>query len=120
MADEPLFVRLYLDEDVHPDLAQEVQKAGFDCEAAIEAGMRTKGDEEQLEYAARQGRCILTFNIGDFHALATQWAKACKTHSGILLTKQVSRQGLGTLLKQVLQFLNTTSADEMHNVVRFL
>jgi predicted nuclease of predicted toxin-antitoxin system len=116
----PLFIRLYLDEDIYPDLAEAIRQSGFDCQSATEAGKLGRTDEEQLEYAASQGRCILTFNVPDFAVLAQQWALTGKQHAGILVTKQVIRKAFGQLLGRVLQLLNTTTADEMQNVFRYL
>ncbi len=120
MASGALFIRLYLDEDFHPDLADLVRRNGFDCRSAVEEGTLGKSDEEQLEYATAQGRCLVSFNIGDFATLAQTWALAGRTHPGIVVTPQVSRQALGQLLQRCLQLLNTTTADEMVTVFRFL
>lgn len=120
MASDPLLVRLYLDEDVHPDLADAIRQHGFDCQTAAEAGMLSKSDEEQLEYAVSQGRCIVSFNVRDFYLLAALWSQTGRSHAGILVTHQVSRQGIGQLLHRILNFLNTTTADEMVDVLRYL
>jgi predicted nuclease of predicted toxin-antitoxin system len=120
MASDPLFIKLYLDEDVHPDLADAIRQAGFDCRTAAEAGMLGSPDDKQLEYAAGQGRCIVSFNVRDFTTLAVAWAQAGKAHAGIVVARQVSRKGLGQLLTRLLHLLNTTTADEMANVLRYL
>jgi predicted nuclease of predicted toxin-antitoxin system len=115
-----LFIKLYLDEDVHPDLAEMVRSKGFDCTSAAEAGTCGRTDPEQLEYAATEGRCILSFNVPDFAVLATTWAAAGRHHSGIAVTHQVSRNGLGKLLARIPDFLNNTTADEMRDTFRYL
>ena len=120
MSVDPLFVRLYLDEDVVPDLADAVRRQGFDCQSAAEAGMLGKSDEEQLEWAASQGRCILSFNVPDFADLARQWSQAGKSHAGIAVMKQVGRKAFGRLLGLVLRWLNATTADEMRDSFRHL
>jgi predicted nuclease of predicted toxin-antitoxin system len=120
MSDAALFIRLYLDEDFHPDLADALRQHGHDCRSCIEAGMLGKSDEEQLAYATAEGRCLVSFNVGDFAALAQQWAQTGRAHAGIVVTQQVSRQRLGQLLQRLLLLLNTTSADEIANVLRFL
>jgi predicted nuclease of predicted toxin-antitoxin system len=120
MSDEALFVRLYLDEDVHPDLAEALRQKGFDCQNAAEAGNLGTSDEEQLEHAAAQGRCLFSFNVADFAVLAKEWSAGGRHHAGILVTAQVSRKGLGELLNRILAFLNTTAADEMLDVFRYL
>jgi len=120
MATAPLFIRLYLDEDFHPSIAVAVRQRGFDCEAAGEVGMIGKSDLEQLQYAATNGRCLLTFNVKDFALLAQSWAMAGRSHAGIVVTPQVGRKRFGWLLGQVLQLLNSTTADEMLSVFRYL
>jgi predicted nuclease of predicted toxin-antitoxin system len=120
MGSDPLFIRLYLDEDFHPDLAEAIRQRGFDCQNTAEAGMSGRTDEEQLQHATAQGRCILSFNVRDFMILARQWAQAGRPHAGIVVTSQVSRQALGQLLGRILQMLNTTTADEIRNTIRFL
>jgi hypothetical protein len=87
---------------------------------AAEAGKRGTTDEEQLEYAATQGRCLLTFNVADFVVLAREWGETGRHHAGILVTAQVSRKGFGDLLKRILDLLNQTTADEMIDVLRYL
>jgi predicted nuclease of predicted toxin-antitoxin system len=119
MSADPLFIRLYLDEDFHPDLAPLLRQHGYDCESTVEAGRLAKSDEEQLEYATVQGRCLVSFNVADFAILARQWAFANRTHAGILVTPQVSRQQIGHLLHRLLQLLNSVAADEVANVFRY-
>jgi predicted nuclease of predicted toxin-antitoxin system len=116
MAGNPLFIRLYLDEDVHPDLADALRRKGFDCQCAAEVGMLAKSDEEQLDYATSQGRCLLSFNVADFAVLARQRSDAGRGHAGIVVTNQVSRQALGQLLQRILHLLNTYTADEMRDI----
>ena len=111
-----LFIRLYLDEDVHPDFAELIRQDGFECVSAHEVGMVHKDDPEQLQFAASQGWCILTFNVGDFMRLAGDWAQAGRPHAGILVAQQVSKDGLRLLRRKVVQLLNKYTADEVENV----
>lgn len=115
-----LFIRLYLDENVFPDLAIAVRRRGFDATSALEASMLGKSDEEQLLHAASERRCILTFNAKDFIPLGISWSAAGREHSGILVTEPVSRHAFGELLRRTLAILNTTTADEMRGAIRHL
>jgi hypothetical protein len=82
--------------------------------------MLGKLDEEQLEYASSQRRCLASFNVRDFMVLAKQWGQAGRPHAGIVVTRQVSRRAFGQLLGRILHLLNTTTADEINNVLRYL
>jgi hypothetical protein len=120
MSEDPLFIRLYLDEDVHPELAEALRQQGHDCQTAAEAATLGTTDEQQLRYASAQGRCLVSFNVRDYVALAQEWAQAGLEHAGIVVTNQVSRHHLGQLLQRLLHLLNTTAADEIRNVLRYL
>jgi len=66
----PLFIRLYLDEDVHKRVASALRLRRFDVVSAHEVGRWGLSDEEQLTYAAGEGRAIFTFNTSDYQNLA--------------------------------------------------
>ena len=44
-------IRLFLDEDVHPDLAPVLRKMGFDAVSTVELGRKGETDLSQLQYA---------------------------------------------------------------------
>ena len=73
--------------------------------------MRT--DEQQLLGATAQGRCILTFNIRDFMALAQRYPH----HAGIILSAQKS---MPELLKLLDRLLSETNAEDWPGQVRWL
>lgn len=54
-------IKLYLDEDVDPLLAEVLRDRGLDCISTHESGNRGHTDFDQLVFATRQGRTILTF-----------------------------------------------------------
>jgi predicted nuclease of predicted toxin-antitoxin system len=117
---ELLFASLYTDEDVMPQLAALVRQRGFQAQSAYEVDHLAWPDEDHLAYAARTGMVLLTFNQHDFALIARRWASQNRSHAGILLSDQFSRPRLGELLRRVLRFLNTVTADEMLNSVRYL
>ena len=55
--------RLYLDEDVDPLLARILADRGFDVLTTRDARRIAARDEDQLAFAAREGRAILTHNV---------------------------------------------------------
>lgn len=109
--------KLHLDADVsYRTLERVLKERGHDvtrtpCEwMPLEAS-----DEEQLLQATAQGRCILTFNIGDFVRLAKEYP----AHSGIILAHQPA-WNLASLIAAVDRLLSETSAEDWPGRVRWL
>jgi len=124
-ADEPLFIRLYLDEMVHPWFAEALRNDRWDAVSAREAGLLTAADEEHLGLAAAEGRVLFTCNVADarhnFQAIHAAWLSSGRRHSGILVCpqEQVSRNPLAVLAR-LARFLNSVTADEMRDQLRWL
>jgi predicted nuclease of predicted toxin-antitoxin system len=118
-SEPPLFIRLYLDEHVWRKLAAELRDRGLDAMHVFEAGREGLTDEEQWEYAAAEGRALLTFDKdgGRFVDLVAEWFYADRPHYGLIISAQSAR---GELLRRVLNLLNSVTADDMMNTVRFL
>lgn len=109
--------RLHLDADVSYRVLQRVLlERGHDvtrtpCEwMALEAS-----DEQQLLQATARGRCILTFNIGDFMRLAHSYP----AHAGIILAQQKDWD-LSSLIAALDRMLTETSDAEWPGSVRWL
>jgi predicted nuclease of predicted toxin-antitoxin system len=112
-----LFVKLYLDEDVHKRLAQALRLRGFDVISAYEVEHRQVDDKDHLTYAAAQSRAIVTFNIPDFVQLHKDYVSSGKEHWGIILSEQLP---ISEMAHRLLYFLNRVTADEMKNQLRYL
>lgn len=110
-------VRLFLDEDVWPGLAEALRERGFDAVHAHEVERGGLPDAGQLAYAAQVGRAILTHNAKDFVPLAAEWFFEGRVHAGIILSPQLEK---GELLRRMLNLLRDFSEQEMANTVRFL
>lgn len=72
-------------------------------------------DEVQLLQATAHGRCILTFNIGDF----MHRAQKHPSHGGIILAQQKD-WNLASLIAALDEMLTQTSAEEWPARVRWL
>lgn len=57
-------------------------------------------DGEVLALAARDGRIVVTSNIGDFARLAREWAEAGRSHAGVILVPD-PRVGPGPVLARL-------------------
>jgi hypothetical protein len=119
MAQDPahLFIALYTDEDVTPDLAPALRRRGYVAQSSAEAGNMEILDEAQLTYATEKGMALLTYNLQHFIPLAQAWYLAGREHAGIILSEQFSQRQFGEFLRLVLRLLN---ADEIKNQIVFL
>jgi hypothetical protein len=113
----PGSIRLFIDEDVHLELADALRTRGFDAIHVREVGRRSLSDREQLAYAIDQRRSLLTFNVGDFCRLHSEFMSTDREHFGILVSAQRS---IGATLGSVLRYVQTHTADELHDQIIFL
>jgi len=78
-------VRLVLDEMFSPEIASELVKRGHDVVAvASDPGLVGLPDEQVLEWATDQGRCLVTENVKDYEVLRRASAAQGRTHAGLL------------------------------------
>jgi len=110
-------IRLFLDEDVHANLTHALSQRGFDTVHAQGLGRTGLADDEQLVYAVRHRRCLISFNIRDFVLLHNQYVEDNRNHYGIIVSKQLP---LGVTLNKLLRLLNQHSQDSMRNRIEFL
>jgi hypothetical protein len=114
---KPLFIRLYLDEDVNVLLADLLRARGFHVTTTQDAAQIGKSDEEQLAFATTHGQAILTHNRVDFEVLARWYFEEGRSHSGIIIA--VRRRPM-ELLRRLLMLLNHVTADEIENQIRYI
>jgi flavorubredoxin len=96
-----------------------VRKRGVDILTALEAGTTKQSDEQQLAFAAAQGRAIYSFNMGDFCRLHSQWLSQKRSHAGIVVARQ-QHYSVGEQMRRLLRLVGRVSAEEMHNRLEFL
>ena len=78
-------MKLYLDEDLSPEISAWLRRNGVDAVSAHEAGKTRLSDFDQLSFAASEGRALVTRNVRHFVALAHEAIGAESPHSGIVL-----------------------------------
>ena len=110
-------IKLFLNEDVHTKLGKALRQRGFDVITTFEAGMSGSPDEEQLAFAASQGRAILTFNRGDYARFHKRYAEHGWQHCGIIVSEQYP---IGELLRRMLNLLMSLSVQDMRNRLEYL
>lgn len=120
MSDTRLFVALYVDADLATRIVYMLRQRGYECRSAIEDGHGAASDEMVLTRATQLGMTVLTNNERDFSPMARRWSDAGQEHAGILISQQFRNRELGEFLRRLLRFLDTVTADEMRNTVRYL
>lgn len=110
-------IKLYIDEDLTDRLAVTLRSRGYDAVSAHEVNMRGNTDKEQLEYAIKHNRVILTRNIKHFVNLQREYYKNGLPHDGILVTDYLP---LKKLIRRITKFLNVKHPDEMRNCLEWL
>jgi hypothetical protein len=108
-------LRLHLDADTSRiSLWRALLERGHDVTRTPNGWMALDAtDEQQLLGATAQGRCIFTFNIRDFMALANRYPH----HGGIILSSQ---KPMPVLFKSLDKLLSETEADDWPGKIRWL
>lgn len=109
--------KLLLDEQIWKYLARLLREQGFDVIHVNEVDLDATPDEQIMAYAVEKHRAVVTFNVRDYVPLATQYVEDGKEHYGVVVSKELSR---GELQKRVKKLLESVTAEEMMNAVRYL
>lgn len=84
-------MKLLLDEDLSPIIASILRDRGLDALSVHEIGRAGLADQEQLEYAASEGRCFVTRNRNDHIILTRQFFSRGAPHKGVLIISSSHR-----------------------------
>jgi alpha-amylase/alpha-mannosidase (GH57 family) len=109
--------KLYLNEHLSPRLVTQLRRYGFDATSSQAANMLSEADDQQLALAVSQQRALVTFNVSDFARLHEKYLADGKEHWGIILSTE---EWISVLLHRLLRLLNSVSADELKNQIRWL
>jgi predicted nuclease of predicted toxin-antitoxin system len=120
MDEGKLFAGIYVDADLSPRIVSALRQRNYECQSAWEDGLGDATDEHILARATELGMVLLTNNDCDFSTLARQWTSQERPHAGILISKQYRNRQIGELLRRLLRFLDTVTAEEMRGAVRYL
>lgn len=78
-------MRYYLDEDLSEKIAEIARCRGLDVLSARECGNKGLRDDQQLSFAAGEGRCLVTRNRDDFLEATTRFFERGWPHAGVLV-----------------------------------
>ena len=97
-------MKFYLDEDLAPAIAEALRKRGVDAVSAHEVGNVELGDREQLVFAARHGRCVVSGNARDFRSLGHDAVAQRRPHAGIVLCPpRIHGPNVGAVAKSLME-----------------
>lgn len=105
-------IKLYLDEDISPVIGVVLRSRGYDVVSTHEVDMNGREDKEQLDYAIKNKRALLTFNARHFAPLAEKYYKEGKEHFGIIVSKKVS---LSEMIRLIVNMMKSSTAEDFKN-----
>jgi predicted nuclease of predicted toxin-antitoxin system len=107
-------VRLYLDENLSPVIAEQLRLRGIDAVSVRDLGHLGKSDEFHLEQATAQGRVLVTSDI-DFLQMVSEGVE----HPGVVFGDQQSNT-IGNWVKGLALICFVLTPDDMKNHVEYL
>ncbi len=107
-------IRFHLDEHIDPAIARGLRRHGIDVTTTVEAGLRSRSDLAQLEYA-RTSRRVLVTHDADFLRLAGQHAH----HAGIVYCHKTAHS-VGEMIRRLTFLYEVLMAAEIEGRVEFL
>ena len=111
---------LYMDEDIlQRSLILALRTSGVDVITTSDANKLSCSDEEQLIWAAEQGRAIYSFNTKDFCRLHSTFMVEDIGHAGIIMGVQ-QRYSIGEQLRGFFNLIAAKSAEEMIDQLVFI
>ena len=113
-------MKLYLDEDLSPRVVALLRERGLDVTGAHEVGHTGLSDLEQLRYAAREGRCLVTRNVADFLELVRQLINRQESHAGIILIPASFRGDEFAILTEAISRCTAAYPTGLANQILFL
>jgi predicted nuclease of predicted toxin-antitoxin system len=112
--------RFLADENVDPDLVIGITRAKQDVDIVRvqDVGLRTQDDPAILQWAAREGRILLTHDISTMPDFAYARVVAEETMAGVIIIP--TSISMGRAIADVVLIASATQADEWANRVVYL
>lgn len=107
-------IRFHLDENVDPAIADGLVRRGVDVTTSQEAALLNSSDDRQIEFAAAEGRVLVTHD-DDFLSRAQLGVD----HAGIAYCHLQSRS-IGKIIAALMLIFDCLESDDMRNHVEFL
>lgn len=101
-------MKFYIDEDISPKIAEILRDNNIDAVSAHQVGRSGTGitDEEQLAYAAIEGRCLVTYNGRHYIALTSKFFEKEWKHAGIvIMPSSMPSDNFGMISKTLIEYI---------------
>lgn len=91
-------MKVLLDEQLSPQIAVLLRKAGYDVDAVAERDdLVGRSDRVVFGLACSEGRAVVTNNIKDFRPLAAEYLAQGRAHSGLILLPSTRTRSRGAI-----------------------
>jgi predicted nuclease of predicted toxin-antitoxin system len=111
--------RFLLDEDLNPTAAEVARGLGLDVVSVHEIDRLGLSDEEQLRFAAAEGRILVTRNRDDFLALTTEFFRRGAPHRGVLIVTAGLPNNRPERLAHALARWTRERGDHLHTITYY-
>lgn len=116
-------MKLLLDEQLSPRIAQVLRERGLDAVAVGERDdLPQASDREIMEAAAREQRAVVTNNVKDFRPIAAERLTTGRGHAGLILLparRSRSRHATG-LLADAIEAVARSHPDGIHGTEHWI
>ena len=107
-----VILRFLTDEDVPCSTARVLRNAGFDAVDVRDVGLRGKKDHEVFDYAQREGRLLITCDMGFSNVLNFP---ASENH-GILVVRISDNESIETFNREILRAVEEVGENLSHHL----
>jgi len=104
-------VKFLVDEDLNEEIAIILRAKGVDAMHIRELGLSGSEDQEVLDEAARQERCLITRNRNDFLTLTEFYFHEGRPHPGVLI---ITRSYPGNQTSKIVQAILSLTQSHPH------
>ena len=111
-------IKIYTNESVQVAIAEGLKRRGVDARSCRDVGNYALTDEQQLDYACKNGLVIFTHD-DDFLKLNIEYTAQGKEHPGIIYAHQRD-YGIGECIRRIKVIVDVLSPEEMRNHTEFL
>lgn len=113
-------IALYLDEDSgRSSLARGLRTYGIDVVSTFEVGRVGAEGEDQLLFAASEGRVLYSSKVGHFHRLHSDCLRAGRHHAGIVLLPD-QRTSISAQVRALTRLANERTPETMRDKLEYL